>query len=616
MSHHEIAGPATPGAPAGFKPPSFGQETLWLMDQLAARRPAFNTTTTYQIRGDLDVPALRLALRAVAARHEPLRTALRYGPAGLTQYVADSGYFDGEPVLVLRDLTRELAPAAALAAARQRAGELAKRPFDLARTPLWRAELLRLAEDDHLLVFAIHHAIFDDLSARVFCDDLSAFYAASAGSHAPRPALPFQYLDYARWQREQLTGSRYEKLASYWRGRLSGTHTLTVPADRPRPAEITYRGAYRQKVLEPEIIGAVQKLARSATTTPYIVLLAAFFLLLRRYSGQDDLVIGTPVGHREMTGADRLIGRFADMCVLRLDLSGEPSFSDLLVRVSDEVNRALSHAEMPLGLLITTIRAPRDISRLPLFQVTFDFRDTALPSLTLPGLTVEPDLVDSGASPLDLSWNVFPSAQGMVMAAQYNTELFSPETIDQLLAHYRQALVCVSGNPGVRVSHAALLTDDERTELLTLGSGPPLAVPAVSIPGAFGARVRAAADTVALVAGDEQLSYAELEMRANRLGHLLREHGAGPGERVALCLNRTADLVVAMLAVLIAGAAYVPVDPDYPAARIAAILDDAAPVVVVAHADPAEVLPQPGPRVLVLEHIAGALALRPETPRK
>lgn len=603
---------ASAPVPAGRPAPlSFAQETLWFLDQLAPGRATYNVGTAYRIGGELDLVALRRALEATVARHETLRTAFRHGPDGMVQHLLTVP----EAMAGLADPAAQVAPAEpAYEAARRRATELGRVPFDLTRGPLWRAELLRLADRDHMLVFVVHHVVFDGWSAEVFTDDLAAFYAAETGQGTPPPHLPVQYGDHAHWQRERLSGDTYEKLASHWRERLTGAPTLDLPADRPRPAETTYNGTYRRGVLAPPTAEAVRELAASAGVRPYVVHLAAFLVLLHRYTGQDDLVIGTPTANRDTVEVERLIGFFVNMLVLRTDLSGDPSFRELLGRVDATVQDAFDHGELPFERVVDAVRPPRDPSRSPLFQVVFAFHDGVDATLALPGLTVEQESLDPGTARFDLSWNVSSRPEGLVVEAEFNSDLFDSESIDQLLTHYAQVLSWATAAPDSAVSRAALLTADERAELLTRWNGPRLALPEVSIPEMFRSRVRAAPDAVALVVGDEQLTYAELERRAGRLAHLLRRHGAAPGERVALCLNRTPDLVVAVLAVLMTGAAYVPVDPGYPPARTAAILDDANPVAVVAHAGPAGKLADLDTPLLVLDRMADELAGQPDTP--
>ncbi|MEU6990233.1 amino acid adenylation domain-containing protein [Streptomyces sp. NPDC046465] len=581
-------------------PLSHAQETLWFIDRLAPGRATYNVASSFRIRGALDVPALRRALRTVVDRHETLRTSLVDTHSGLVQRVLPAADPRVGAPLAVRDLSG--AAEGAEAAARNFATELARTPFDLTEAPLWRAELALLGAEDHLFVFVVHHVVFDGWSAGVFTDELSAAYAAEA--LAP---LAVQYGDYADWQRRRLTGDTYEELTAYWRGRLAGAPTLELPTDRARPPETTYDGTYLRRVLAPDLAAPVARLARSCGVTPYVVHLSAFLLLMHRYSGQDDIVIGTPTANRDQVEVERLIGFFVNMLPLRADLSGAPSFRELVGRVGELVREDFAHGELPFEKIVEVARPRRDPSRSPLFQVVFAFHNTVDKGLGLAGLDVRQEYLDAGTSRFDLSWNVTERPEGSVVEAEFNTDLLDPETVEELLAHYERALTAVLTDPGLTVSRTPLLTHAAREDMLTRWQGPSLAVPGLSVPALFEERVRTAPHAVALAVGTEQLTYAELNERANRLARVLRARGAAPGERVALCLRRTPDLIAGVLAVLKSGAAYVPVDPGYPAARMASILDDAAPVAVLAHEACAESLPG-GHDILVLERLADDLA--------
>ncbi|MEV0484443.1 amino acid adenylation domain-containing protein [Streptomyces sp. NPDC050508] len=596
-----------PRRTAGPAPLSHGQQTLWFLDRLAPGRATYNVGTAYRIGGRLDIPALHRALASVVARHEVLRTGFREEAGEARQFVVP----DLVAALPVRDLRGTDEPEAE---AERIALALARAPFDLAQAPLWRAELLRLADDEQILLLVVHHAVFDGWSGGVFARELAAYYAVGTGDTAAADRiepLPVQYGDHAQWQRDRLTGDRHRQLTGFWRDTLAGAPTLELPADRARPAEISYRGACRTAALPSDTAEAVDELARSAGTTPYAVHLSAFLLLLHRYTAQDDLVIGTPVAGRDTVEAENLIGFFVNMLPLRADLSGDPTFRELLDRVAALTRDALSHAELPFDALVEAVRPRRDPSRSPVFQVVFAFQNAGSP-LTLPGLDVDERLIDPGTSRFDLSWSVVTAADGNVeVAVEFSTDLFDPETIGQFQSAYRELLAAVTRDPGCRASHAPLMSAEDRDEHLTRWNGPALAVPPLSIPAAFERHARATPDATALVTGDEQLTYGELDARANRLAHLLRERGVTAGGRVVLCLPRTADLVTAVLAVLKAGAAYVPVDPAYPAARMTAILDDAGPDLVVTHGDLAHRLPADSTGTLLLDRSADLLASLP-----
>lgn len=595
-----------PRRTSGPAPLSHGQQTLWFLDRLAPGRATYNVGHAFRIRGALDAGALRGALGSVVARHDVLRTGLRDESEGVRQFV-EPGITVKLPV---RDLRAENDPEAA---AERIALSQAREPFDLERAPLWRAELLRVSDDDHILLFVVHHAVFDGWSGGVFAEELAAHYAAGTGDPAAAAGiapLPVQYGDYAQWQRDRLTGDRYRQLTDFWRGNLAGAPTLELPADRPRPSEMSYNGACRRSALPDAAAPAVRELARAAGTTPYVVHLAVFLLLLQRYTSQDDLVIGTPVANRDTVEVERLIGFFVNMLPLRADLSGDPAFLEVLDRVAAVTTDAFAHTELPFDALVESVRPRRDPSRSPVFQVVFAFQNAGGP-LRLRGLETEQRLLDAGTSRFDLSWSVVSAGDTTELAVEFNTDLFDPETIDQFQSGYRTLLASVLADPGCRVSRAALLSAGEREEQLTRWSGPHLDVPALSVPEVFGSRVRSDPGSIALVTRDESLTYGELDTRANRLAHLLRDRGVGAGSRVVLCLPRTPDLVVSVLAVLKAGAAYVPVDPAYPAARMTAILDDSAPDVIITYADLASRLPSSRAETLAVDRLTGLLARQP-----
>ncbi|HLL64408.1 MAG TPA: condensation domain-containing protein, partial [Micromonosporaceae bacterium] len=578
-------------------PLSFAQETLWFLDRLAPGLPAYNVPLCFRLSGPLDVPALHRALASLVARHEALRTQLTEESDGPVQVVAAE-----VPVeLPVHDVPAADVPAEAV----RRAGL----PFDLATAPLWRACLLRSGEQEHHFLFTVHHAVFDGWSLGVFVDDLAARYAAErdGAPDQPLPELPVQYADYALWQREWLSGERLDRLNAYWRDRLAGAATLEFPTDRPRPREVTYTGRVRHRLLTVPAQQKLRALVRSLGATPYTAYVAAFAALLRRYTSQDDIVIGSPTANREHAEVERLIGFFVNMLVLRLDAGGDPTLRELLERCAPTVRDAFAHGALPFDKLVEAVRPVRDPARSPIFQVAFTFQNAG-GDLTLPGLTAERVLVDPGTSRFDMSWNLSEVDDGLDLNVEYNTDLFDAETIDALMAHYGVLVNALATAPETPLSAVPLLDEDERTALLTRWNGAAREVPATTIPELFARQVTAAPERIALVVGAETLTYADLDRRANQLANLLVSQGARPGELVALCLPRGADLVVSVLATLKAGAGYLPLDPGHPGARIAGILDDAGPVAVLATAATADALPAGLSSLVRLDDVAEKLA--------
>ncbi|GAA0571549.1 hypothetical protein GCM10010172_65020 [Paractinoplanes ferrugineus] len=603
-SDDEGAGELVPRAPGARTPLSFAQQTLWFLDRLAPGQQTYNVPLCFEIGGPLDVPALERALGAVIARHEALRTHLDEDAEGPVQVIDDRLPLE-LPVLdvAATDVPDEVA-------------RLAARPFDLQRAPLWRAHLLRSGAERHHLLFTVHHVVFDGWSLGVFAEDLGALYAAEcSGTGSPLEPLAAQYADYAIWQRDRLAGDELDTLQTFWRERLTGAATLEFPTDRPRPAEMTYTGRLLRRTLRGAPHDKLVELARSAGTTPYTVYLAAFFALLQRYTNQDDLVIGSPSANRDRPEIEQTVGFFVTMLPLRVDAGGDPTLREMVERVRTVVQESIGHGGLPFDRLVEAVRPVRDPSRSPIFQVAFTFQNAGR-DLTLPDLDVHRVPVDPGSSRFDMSWNVLEGPDGIHLEVEFNTDLFDAETIDALIADYGVLLAATVSAADTKVAAVDLLDDAERDALLHRWNGPRREVPDTTVPRMFADRVAADPDAVALVVGTDEISYAELDRRSNRLARMLSASGARPGELVALSLPRGADLVVSILAVLKAGAAYLPLDPKNPAARLAAILDDARPVVTLATGETAGNLPVDGSGVLLLDDdtLLGELAGMPDSP--
>jgi amino acid adenylation domain-containing protein len=594
------AGP-TPRAPGVRTPLSYAQETLWFLDRMAPGRQTYNVPLCFRLTGPLDVPALRRALDAVVRRHEALRSALAEDDDGPVQVVAAE-----LPVeLELREVPADQVEA--------EVAKLAAVPFDLRRAPLWRMYLLRSDDLEHHLFVNVHHAVFDGWSLGVFGEELAALYAAERDGVDPAlPDLPVQYADYALWQRDWLRGDQLDQLGAFWRERLAGAATLEFPTDRPRPAEVTYAGQLCRRVLPLACHPQLRELARQLRSTPFTVYLAAFFALLHRYTGQDDLVIGSPTANREQPEVERLIGFFVNMLVLRVDAGGDPTLRELAERLRPVVQEAYAHGALPFDKLVEAVGPVRDPARSPLFQVAFTFQNAG-GDLALPGVDTERILVDPGASRFEMSWNLIERGDELDLNVEFNTDLFDAATIEALIDDYVAMVTAIAAAPETRLSQVPLLDDAERDALLHRHDGPRRPVEETTVAELFARRVAAAPDALALVVGEQELTYAELDRRANQLAHLLVEAGARPDALVALCLPRGVDLVVSMLATLKAGAAYLPLDPTHPPARLAGILADAAPVATLTVAETAGNLPDDLPTLLRLDESRERLAAAPPT---
>ncbi|MFF5242816.1 amino acid adenylation domain-containing protein [Streptosporangium sp. NPDC000095] len=591
--------------PGRGAPLSFGQERLWFMDQFAPGTAAYTIPMTLRLTGPLDVAALERAIAAVVARHESLRT--RFPPDE-----------DGRPTAVVEERVEvplERAEADGERSAIRLVSDAAALPFDLARGPLLRTLLVRVgggnadppgapdaakagkpreggtAEDtagaeDHVLLVALHHICGDGWSTDILADELGACYA---GTELPGP--PLQYGDYALWQRERPVS---EAALAYWRSRLAGVVPLELPLDGRRRGEQTFAGASHGFTLGPELVEGLTRLARESGATLYMVLLAAYQVLLGRYARQDDFAIGSPVGGRPRRELESVIGMFVNVLAMRADLSGDPGFLELLERVRRTTTEAYEHQELPFEQLVGELGIERDVSRSPVFQAVFALQSYGRREGTRwPGLSVEPFDFEARATRFDLELFLSEQPDGMGGLFVYNRDLFDAATIEGMAAQLETLLGAVTATPAARISELDVLPAEERDRVLACAAGPGEPYPdGATLGGMFEAQVARTPGAVALEFEDEHLTYAQLEARANRLAHRLRGLGVGPGSLVAVCAERSVELVVALLGVVKAGGAYVPLDPEYPPERLAFMLADAAVPVLLAQRAVLDVIPE------------------------
>ncbi|GAA3398647.1 amino acid adenylation domain-containing protein [Streptomyces roseoviridis] len=598
----------TPRGNTGPAPLSHAQRTVWFLDR-AAPGAASPATLCLRLRGALDTDALRTALGAVTARHEALRTAVVEREGGPVQEVVP-GVRASLPVIEAPGD----GPGERLAAARALVAERAGEPFDVARAPLWRAVLVRVAPDDHLFLFAAHPLVCDDGSLTVLAGELAECYRTSRDGGQPRLSeLPVQYPDLAVWQHDAPAGG-LDGPAAYWREVLAGAEVLEFPTDRPRGDTLAPAARTGRFPLGREALERARELARQEDATPFDVLAAAFFTFLHRYSGLDDLVIGTPDDSGRPAALSSVVGPFTSPVVLRGDVSGDPSFRTLVRRVARVTRDARAHGGLPFDRLVEAVDPGRDPSRAPLFQILFSRRE-AVGAPGLPGLVTSRETVAPAASPFDMSWHVVePGAAGADAAldVEFATALFDAGSVARFARHYDRLLSTLTAAPDAPLSAAELLSPADREFLAEVSRGPVRPVRETTIVEQFEARVREAPDSVAVVVTDTATSYAELNSRANRLAALLRGRGAGPGTRIGLCLRRNADLPAAVLAVLKTGAAYVPLDPTHPPARVAEIAADAGVGAVLAHAEAAGAVSAVTAPVVVLDEVRTELAALPD----
>ncbi|MEU6238986.1 condensation domain-containing protein, partial [Kitasatospora sp. NPDC047058] len=567
-------------------PLSFAQRRLWFLHRMDGSAATYHIPLALRLTGTLDRAALDAALADVAARHESLRTVFPEVDGVPCQRVLDPA--EARPRARLTDV-----PAAEL---QDRLAEFARRPFDLAAEPPLRAELFAVAEkpDEHVLLVVMHHIAGDGWSTGPLARDLAEAYAARCEGREPgRPELPVQYADYTLWQRDLLgdaadPDSRFAEQLDYWKRQLSGLpELLRLPVDRPRPAVAGWHGDHVGLELSPELHVALLELARRTGTSLFMVLQAGLAALYTRLGAGTDIAIGSPIAGRTDEALDELVGFFVNTLVLRTDTSGDPGFAELLGRVRETALSAFAHQDVPFEHLVEVLNPSRSLSHHPLFQTILAVQNAPMGRFSLPGLDVATYAVPTGTAKFDLGVSLAEqfgpdgSPAGIAGAVEYATDLFDHSTVAALARRWTLLLEAVTADPEQPIGRIDLLDADERHHLLERGNATAREVAAVPVPQAFAAQVAATPDSVALVSGDLELKYRQLNARANRFAHSLIARGVGPEQLVAVALPRSVEAVVAVLGVLKAGAAYLPVDPAYPAARIAFMLDDARPAVVV-----------------------------------
>ncbi|HEY7295235.1 MAG TPA: condensation domain-containing protein, partial [Dehalococcoidia bacterium] len=563
---------------------SYGQERLWFLERLQAGQAVYNVSTALRLDGALDVDALAQALEEIVRRHEVLRTTFAEEAGRPVPVIAPVG-----SPLALEDLTA-LAASAREAAVRQRVQAAAAAPFDLSTGPLLRARLLCVAPDAHVLLLDLHHIVCDGWSVGVLFEELAALYAAyRAGEASPLPALAVQYADFAAWQRAQLADVQAAQLA-YWRARLAGAPALlALPTDRPRPAVQSYRGAHARAEWPQAVLERLQAVARQEGATLFMVLLGAFQVLLGKYSGSEDVVVGSPIAGRTRKEVEPLIGFFVNTLVLRTDLSGNPSFREVVRRVREGTLAAYEHQDVPFEQLVAELQPARSLSHAPLFQVMCTLQETKRPLPAWAGLWVQLLHGASATTKFDLMGDFAVQADGLRAAFTYSTDLFEAATIERMLTHLGRVLEQVATDPDQSLADLTLLNTAERTQVVETWNQTDATYPAdVGLAQLVEAQALRTPAAVAVVDERQTLTYAALNEWANQVAHGLCARGVGPEVRVGICLPRSVEMVVAMLAVLKASGVYVPLDPSYPAERVGFMLADS------------------GMRVLLTEDVMGA----------
>ncbi|MBV9789059.1 MAG: amino acid adenylation domain-containing protein, partial [Chloroflexi bacterium] len=594
--------PIQPAPRTDYLPLSPAQQGLWFIAQLAPESAAYTMAMPLRVRGPIDLLALQQSLDALIQRHETLRTTFTTIDGQPVQIIAPSRAVP----LALHDLT-QLPPTEREAAVTRLANADAGSPFDLEHGPLLRATVLQLSPSEHVLLLAVHHLIGDGWSWRVFARELATCYLGfSQNRSANLPDLPIQYADYALWQRQWLSGPVREQQLGYWKQQLaSAPPILELPTDYPRPEVNTYSGATYSFSLPTALANATRTLSHQASVTPFMIYLATFQILLARYSGQSDIVVGTPSANRTRAETEGLIGLFLNTLALRTQLHDNPTFLALLQRVRETTLGAFAHQALPFDQVVEAVQPRRDLRYNPLFQVLFMVQNIPTPPVELPELSVELLEVESGTSMLDLTFALMETEAGFLGMVEYNTDLFAPATIERLVGHYAMLLEQLTTNPAQSIAAVPLLTGAEQEQLAAWNATQAAYPETLCIHSLFEAQAARTPDAVALVDGHVRLSYAELNARANQVAHRLQALGVGthlPTEtRVGVGLERTADLIVALLAVLKAGGAYVPLDPSYPADRLAFMLADSEVAILLTQQSLIERVPAHSVRTLCLD---------------
>jgi len=577
-------------------PASYPQQRLWFIDRLKESSTEYNAPSALRLHGVLDRVALQRAIDTIVERHESLRT-----------HFAE---IDGTPVQVIEPEIRVSVPLEDLRgldadAQRARVQDALKdeweRPFDLTRGPLVRARLLQLGEDDHTLIRTLHHIVSDAWSEGVFNRELVALYAAFRDGRAtPLPPLPVQYADFALWQRRWSDGGALDEGLAYWLTQLAGIpERLTLPMDRPTPAVPTFRAGRHHIIIPPVETQVLKQVGQHRQATLYMTLLASFGIVLSRYSGQQDIVIGSPIANRQDTALEDLIGFFVNSLVMRVRLQPDQRFEDLLTAVRQSTLDAYRYQDVPFERLVEELAPPRSFNITPLFQVNLALQNTPFVEPQLPRLGVEMVLADHLRVRFHLEVHAFEYDGLLALSWVYNSDLFDRWRIEQMARHLARVLAAVRKDPSVRVDDIPLLDEIERQQVLERWNDTAVDVATMTVAEWLEEAAARTPDAIAVTGDAEDLSFAALHARANQLAHVLLAAGAGPERIVGLALGRSPELVVSLLAVLKTGAAYLPLDPTYPAARLALMAADAAPLVILSDSASRASLPGDAPVLCV-----------------
>ncbi|HEY9878196.1 MAG TPA: condensation domain-containing protein, partial [Leptolyngbyaceae cyanobacterium] len=604
-------------------PLSFAQQRLWFLYQLAPDNPFYNVPTAIRLTGRLDRRALERSFGEIVRRHAALRTTFTTLEGQPVQVVEPEITVELSVVNLQTVAEKEAAPEALRdRITQQLATAEAQRPFNLTTDPLLRVTLLQFSPTEAVLLLTMHHIVADGWSLGVLIRELATCYAAFVEKRTPElPPLPIQYTDFACWQRNWLQGKVLEEQLAYWRKQLHNLPELHLPSDRPRPAVQTYRGATYPVQFSPALTQALEALSQASGTSLFMTLLAAFQTLLYRYTGQEDIAIGSPIANRHRSELEGLIGFFVNSLVMRARLSADLTFDKLLEQVRNVALEAYAHQDLPFEKLVDELDPERDLGRNPLFQVAFALQNAPMQPLELPGLRLEPASLESGSTRFDLEVHLWEPAHGLRSLWQsqeglsgfisYSTDLFDRDRIARLVGHFQTLLEGIVANPNARLCDLPLLTPAERQQILVdwnRSSLAPLtkedlggALPQPCFHHLFEEHVKQDPDAIALVSEQGSLTYRELNQQADCLAHTLMQRGVQPDSLVGLCVDRSADMVVGILGILKAGGAYVPLDPNYPRDRLQFMVSDTQLSILLTQSWLVEKLPRSQAQVLCLD---------------
>jgi amino acid adenylation domain-containing protein len=560
-------------------PVSFAQQRLWFLDKFKGSSSEYNVAGAMRLKGRLNVDALKKALQGLIDRHESLRTRFLEQAGEPFQVVEPSYQFEIE----FEDLSAEV-EGLKEDRLQETVDVFCSHSFDLKKVPLFTTKLVRIGDDDHILLRNIHHIISDGWSQGIFNRELSTLYGAYvSGTDCDLEPLSIQYSDFAKWQRESLSGSHLESQVLYWREQLKATPSLDLPTDYPRPLRQTYAGAHQGLEIPEAVVERLNTFNKQERVTPFMTLMAAFNAVLSRYSGETDITIGTPVANRQRVEHEDLIGFFVNTLPVRTDMSGNPDFRNLVQRVREVVLDAFAHQDLPFEKVVEVLNPERDMGRHPIFQIVFSVQNAPRDALRFPGLEVSPFPIKSDTTHFDLEFHLMPLDGRWTGTIVYNTDLFLPGTISRLKTHFVNLLTSCLEHPDTPVDRVAMLAPEERKQLLVDWNQTDTDYPRKAcIHEVFREQAARAPEAVALVQDDRQLTYCELDAWSDRVARRLIRDGAKAGDRVGVCLDRSPELVAAFLGILKAGCAYVPLARDYPVDRLTFMLEDAGLKTVIA----------------------------------